>query len=263
MNRKILTSGGLILAGAVLALGITIPLLNITGKRGQPVSIEVTRSVPQTVVVTQVVERVITATPEPTLAIPTSTPLPSPTATPDTLGLVDNGFTAWCIPYDIFYSADALTQTGQMPEGARPGSRKDDGTMALDIQVQSCTLMFTFNREVPAGTRLQVQDLNPQPFIDVEMTHVTEHSNMVFTTVNHPYIVDPPFWSITYEIRVVDPSGAALWSEPVAFKRSWVAGYCYHGEMPDPVTFQCIGYGEAHPWDPWFGMEYPLQNTTP
>ena len=48
-----------------------------------PQPLEVTRIVPQTVIVTQIVERVITATPEPATPTPTLTPTPEVTPTPD------------------------------------------------------------------------------------------------------------------------------------------------------------------------------------
>ncbi|MCJ7626193.1 MAG: hypothetical protein MUO76_22100, partial [Anaerolineaceae bacterium] len=143
--------------------------------------IDVTRIVPQTVVVTQVVERVITTTREPVTQTsqPTATEEITVTPTASVLAALSDSFTAWCVPKGIEYSPGIIAQTGEMPAGAYEGELVA-GFTEVRTQVQDCTFMITFNRPVPPGTRIQIKDMNPVPFIDKELTAVIDNPNKGF-----------------------------------------------------------------------------------
>lgn len=257
IDRKTILIGLAVMALLVIIALVLPPILS-GGSTGSAASVaEVTRLVEQTVEVTRIVEIVVTATPLPPTPTPENTATPTASPTPDVLVVLPDGFTPWCMPNETTYSPEDLARTGEMPQNARAGEIGDSGLMELIIQVQSCTLMFNFNQPVPEGTVVKIYDLNPSPFLTIPMTVVSENPTKAFVTVVNPYIIDPPYWSIEYRIEVVDPTGQILWLQPVVFRRSGVIGYCWDGSLPDPVTYQCHNPGEAHPWDPWYGWEYP------
>jgi hypothetical protein len=208
--------------------------------------VDVTRIVPQTVVVTQVFERIITTTPEPV----TQTQISQPTATeaiPPTfthtpivseLAVLPNGFTAWCMPKEIEYPLGSIAQTGEMPNGALEGILVD-GFIELRAQVQDCTFMITFNRPVPLGTRIHIKDMNPIPFIDEELIPVIENPNKGFVTLDHSFIIDPPYWVVEYYISIISPDGEDQWLGSVKMTRGWESNLCPDGTLPDPITLQC------------------------
>jgi hypothetical protein len=208
------------------------------------VQVDITRIVPQTVVVTQVIERVITTTPEPV----TQTPQPTATEeipatltntpTASVLAALADSFTAWCVPTSIKYPPGSIAQTGEMPEGAYEG-KLVDGFTELRTQVQDCTFMITFNRPVPPETRIQIKDMNPIPFIDEELTAVIDNPNKGFVTLDHYFIVNPPFWQITYYVSIISPHGDDLWLGSVKLMRGWESNMCPDGSLPDPITLHC------------------------
>lgn len=214
--------------------------------------------------ITETATAIATATPIPPSPTPAASNTPLPTATPEKLATEDGGFSAWCMPKDIVYSKEDLAKTGTIPEGAKVGTYNSDGVMELLIQVESCTLEYTFNQDAPSDLTLNVYDLNPLPFITKPMVVTSDQPNVAFTTLTHDYIIDPPFWTITYRIEVVDGSGTVISSQNVIFKRSWFAGFCWRSEIPDPITFKCPEHGEGHPWDPWYGWDIPkeMQNSS-
>jgi hypothetical protein len=264
IDRKTIFLALAFLAVLVLVALILPPFLNGDVAIQAASSVEVTRVIPQTVEVTQIVQIVVTATPIPPTPTPEATATLAPTPTPDSLAVLPEGFNPWCLPFYTAFPAAEVALTGDMPQAGQPGVvNSETGQMEMVIQVSSCTLMFTFNRPVPQGTTLNMYDLNPSPFLSLPMTIVSEHPEKAFVNLVNPYIVDPPFWSIDYQVEIVDPNAQVVWQEPVTFKRSGILGYCWNGTIPDPVTFKCNIPGGAHPWDPWFGGDYPTGYTPP
>lgn len=221
-----------------------------------PQTIEVTRVVQQTVLVTQVVEveKIITATPAPTEPAPTAMPAVTETApatTPLASAEGDQSFTAWCMPIGKA-NPDSVAQTGEMPADARP-LVFNNGKPELTIQVQSCTFVYTFDQPVAPGSVLVIHDSQDQPFIKVELTPTAGDPKKAFAVITHPSIIDPQAWTIDFRVEAADPQGATLRSDVIAFKRGWTPSLCFGGVFPNAATGRCPELGEAHPWDPWYG----------
>ncbi|MCJ7621943.1 MAG: hypothetical protein MUO76_00450, partial [Anaerolineaceae bacterium] len=60
-----------------------------------------------------------------------------------------------------------------------------------------------------------------------------------FITLDHYFIVDPPYWEIPYYISIISPDGDDLWQGSVKMVRGWDPHRCADGSLPDPVTLQC------------------------
>ena len=232
----------LLAAAVVLAAGIVLVderLDNLQPARQAEIR-EVTRVVQQTVLVTTVVERLITPVAE---DLPASNPAPlfpeepTATSTPVSLAVLPGGVAVWCLPRDSVETG-VIPVTGQPPQDAVL-SESLNGSLTVFTQVKSCTFLVAFNQAVPAGVRFKVQDLNPQPFIDEELQPVEGDANTAFVNLDHIFIVDPPYWEVSYRVAVVAADGSSLWENPVLFKRSWFPQPCADGSNPDPVSMEC------------------------
>lgn len=242
----------LVAVAVVLAAVIVLVSERIENSRPSEVSAqrEVTRLVERTVLVTQIVERLITPTAGLVLATPTAIqPLPTAAATetPAPLalepGVSPQGVNAWCQPRpgdpdSIVIPITGSTGAVKPPENALHAAWVED-VLTVTTQVQSCTFSVAFSPAFPAGARLQVQDMSPVPFVDVELAPLEGDPLTGSVTLDHPYVVDPPYWQVIYTVSVLGPDGALLWQQPVNFKRAWQPQPCPDGGYPDPQTMSC------------------------
>jgi hypothetical protein len=266
MTGKFSTKPLRILGGAALLVTLTACSLAGPAETATPQIVEVTRIVEQTTVVTQIVEieTVITATAQPEALPASASQTGQPGVTPalaanDNLA-GNNGFAGWCTPKNMPASQEGLPQAGAMPEGANP-VQTVDGKKEVVIEVQNCSFVYTLDRPILPGTQFKMYDNSGSPFLTVELTPTTQFPNKGFVTVTHPYVINPPFWTIPYRLDLVSPDGKVLQSDEVNFKRGWTPRVCYDGSWPNPVTLKCKFMGEAHPWDPWHGKENPYEPT--
>jgi hypothetical protein len=234
-----------LLAGAmVLAAAIILLTERIENSRPSEISakVEVTRLVERTVVITQIVERVITSIPavsrEPEATHTATIPVqPSSTSTPETLAVLPQGVAAWCVPHSTS-PENTIPVTGSAPENA-VSAEWVDGMLTVITQVESCTFTVAFNKPFPDGIHLQVQDLGPKPFVDVVLTPMQGDPTQGYVELEHPFLVDPPFWQVTYMLSIAEGDSTVLWTQPVLFRRSSLPLPCPEGGYPDPVTMQC------------------------
>lgn len=179
-----------------------------------------------------------TPSPEPTSTPqPTATPVP-PTATATAtaippLAVIDHSFNAWCAP---------LEYAGTKPLSYEPPTYARTMTYAEELPVASipgvyCVISFQFNQPVPAGVELHVMD-SASTFIRTPLAAADGHPDVGWAVVNHPYVVNPPLWQITYQLAVVGPDGQELWSNPVEFAKP-LPETCLFGGLPNPVTMYC------------------------
>ncbi len=194
----------------------------------------------------------VTFTPEPTTE-PTATPEPTSTAAPlptPTLGVVETGFTAWCVPNNLY-----VTDPGySIPEGAQV-SRLVNGITELDGIVQSCTFVYTFNQPMPDGMQVALYDTRAEPWFIYPLTRAADNPAVGYFYTDHEYVVRLPYWEVDYRFELQDAAGAVIRSDEVHILRPQNVGYCFGGYLPDPVTLKCEFLGEAHPWDPWYGWD--------
>lgn len=242
-------------------------------------SVEKTVLVPQTVVVretvavTQVQEKVITATPFP----PTSTQ-PPPTqaeSMPATLQSSENpstasgeitatpeplpqGFDAWCAKID----SEPAAQAWIAPQKAYHAVMVD-GKPQLIFPNLSCTFVFTLEQPLAEGTQLWIYDRNPSPWLKKSLTAMPENPNQGYIVLKHSYITNPPFWMFDYRFEVRLPDGSVAWQHDVSFKNSkqptWrcSTNNLGLGVFPNADTGKCPGEIELHPWDEGFGTPGP------
>ncbi len=218
--------------------------------------VEVTRIVQETVVVTEIVEVIVTATPEP------APPEPTPTATPDKLSLAADGFNAWCLPRNTSSLIERINADGSMPDAAT-AYQIVDNIPEITTQVSSCTFAFTFNTPVNEDVEVQFLDANGHAFRTSPLTVLEDVPTMAYSVETHQFIINPPFWQISYDVQVVNAGGEVLWTSPVSFRRGWTPIKCYYGEWPNPADCSCPPLPESHPTDAWWGWFPPYPDGCP
>lgn len=185
---------------------------------------------------------------------PTATPAAA-SPTPAAPELVDaNGMKAWCLPKGSVITKAQL-ETDIPPANAKTMRLEKDVPTLITVN-DACTFLYTSSKPIPEGTQLQVADGASAAWLKADLVPGTQ-PNSGYAAVQHGYIVDPPFWSVTYTVKVVTKDGAELWSSPMVFRRGYEPGKCYDGSWPDPVTWYCYYPPDAHPWDSWYKFENP------
>lgn len=209
-----------------------------------------------------------TAAPLPThTALPSQTPTQPPTATlepsatnPPTetpvppLGLAEDGFKAWCFPLE--YAGYVPTA----PEGGADASPlvNKDGILSIKIPASICTLAFKFNQPMPAGAVLTFFDGN-NAFQRLPLQAVEGRGDEGWTSVSHTYVVNPPYWEVSFRLSLSGPDGAELWTNQVTFAKV-KPDECPFGGLPDPITLYCT---HTDPWEvePWPDVTRPYDPT--
>jgi len=226
----------------------------------EPKIVEATVLVPQTVVVTEIVEKIVTATPAPATITPLVTPASTPStsasepgaATPSAYvsqntadqgadGKMQNGLSGWCMPLGSAGPGDTDYGRYGMPATGRPG-RVEDGVNVMHIPGEYCTLVFEFSSPIGSGGKVEVkQTYNNQTFYEVDLTPSAASPNVGYAHLYHNYVVNPPLWSVSYLIGALDGNGSSRWSGEVLFQKT-DPGLCWDGSTPDPVTMWCPKY---------------------
>jgi hypothetical protein len=244
MNKRIFRSMYCILLGAILILAAcTTPT---------PQMVEVTRVVPQTVVVTQINQVVITSTPEPV----TPTALP-PTALPATATVTaestevtavqtPTGLNMWCMPEGFNPAAQQDAPTTK-PAAAKT-SAIVNGIPEFQVPFSYCTFVYSMDKTLPEGTELQVLDSHKAAWLKANLIPVADQANVYYAVLTHSYIINPPLWRVTYTFVVHTPDGNDLRSDQITF-RKWIPKLCWNGGLPNVNTLTCVKQQDIHPWD--------------
>ncbi|MHC1781546.1 MAG: hypothetical protein AB9891_02070 [Anaerolineaceae bacterium] len=175
---------------------------------------------------------------------PTDTPVPTATITPTitpipALALVPEGMDPWCLPLEFGVHSDGPDGPDSMPKGARPGAfDKGTGIFNLHIPAITCSIVYTFNQPMPAGTMLSIYDYNKVPFLELPLTAAGSNPNRGYVTLSHPYIINPPFWWLDYTFVVTSPEGKEIHRMPVHVFKT-LPDKCWDGSWPNPVTLFC------------------------
>lgn len=226
----------------------------------EPKVVEATVLVPQTVVVTEIVEKIVTATPAPATITPLvtvistqSTSLSEPgAATPSAYvnqastdstsdGKMLNGLSGWCMPLGSTGPGDIDYGRYGMPVTGRPG-RVEDGMNVMHIPGEYCTLIFEFSSPVGSGGKVEVKQIhNNQTFYEVDLTPSAANPNISYAHLYHNYVITPPLWGVSYLIEAVDGNGSTRWSGEILFQKT-DPGLCWDGSTPDPVSMWCPKY---------------------
>ncbi len=218
---------------------------------------EVTVLVPETVVVTQVVEVIITATTQPPTATPIPTETPAPQVTADAVVAVPapasqvntEGLSAWCFPEGVLYPEKYIDANGTKHEAGEQYGFVSGALEITNIPKTSCTFIYKFDQPVAAGTGLNVHDAGQaKTFLTSALTPAAADPSMAFVTLTHAYIVNPPGWDFAFDFVVNGPDGSQIRTDRVNIHR-WDPGVCWDGVKPYWPSLLCREQQDSHPWD--------------
>jgi len=170
-----------------------------------------------------------TDTPEPTATVtevPTSTPMPEKLA----------GFSL-PIPF-AGYTVSAKDITAA-PFGSITAN-DTNGILSFQIPAFSCVLIFTFGQPASDGyvVRFYQNPGDQTAWLETSLHLLPDNPHMAFVVLTQEYIINPPYWEVTYPFKVFAADGSQKWSGKLRFFRSF-PGLCWEGSVPDPITLAC------------------------
>lgn len=239
----------------IIAFILLIALLSACTPAPVVENIEVTRLVPQTVVVTQIMEIILTATSLP----PTETPLPTSSPTPETVtnttqtiepGQVNPvGLSAWCFPEGILFPEKYIDANATMHEAGEPYGFINSALEITNIPKTSCTFIYQFDQPLAAGTSLNIHDIGQKKaWLTSPLTPSANDPSKAFATLTHAYIVNPPGWDYYFDFVVNGADGSLIRTDRVNIHR-WDPGVCWDGVKPYWPSLRCREQQDSHPWD--------------
>lgn len=170
----------------------------------------------------------------------TASPAPTATATPTaipTLGILTDGFSAWCLPQNQALSTEKESGSYKKLEKAREGEFKE-GVLNILAPNAYCTYVYTFNQPMPKNTKLVLYGDAPAPFYTIELSRGEDNPNIGFATPKHSLAYNPDFWEITVRFVVQDANGNELRADKVRIYKI-LPPRCWDGSLPNPVTLEC------------------------
>ncbi len=187
-----------------------------------------------------------TLAPAATLEPPTATlpPQPTDTALPPTetaapaLGLAPNGISGYCLPSGYSIPIATAPQVMVAPADAHTGTM-ENAMLNLSIPATSCTLLFTFNQPIPAGSSVHLYDGNgANPWLEAPLAPVQDHPETAAVVISNSAIVAAPYWEAIFQYGLQAADGSVVATGSVRTFRPF-PGLCWEGSMPDPVTLSC------------------------
>ncbi len=181
------------------------------------------------------------ATSEPPTAtlppLPTDTAIPTETLVP-ALALNPDGFSGYCLPNGYALPIATSPQVLTAPVDAHLGTL-ENGMLNLSIPATSCSLVFTFNQPIPAGTTVHLYDAEGKTaWYEGPLTAIQDHPESAAVVIANSSIVAAPYWETVFQVGLQSPNGTLVSAEAVRVFRPF-PGLCWEGSMPDPVTLSC------------------------
>ena len=175
-------------------------------------------------------------TPEPPTATPTAEPptaTPEPTATP-----VPEKVEAWCLPLEFAGVSLDSAKTAVMPSGARPATL-ENGQLNLMVPAVACTFVYTSSQPLPAGTQLLFFDPGQsKPWLTTTLESPADAPNVGLSVINHTFVLNPPYWEISYVAEIRGADGTQKWASPLRVYKG-KPPLCWNFQLPDPITLAC------------------------
>ncbi len=158
---------------------------------------------------------------------------------------------AWCMP--AAYGMPPVVESAAMPENARAFTQDGD-QIKLIYPDSVCVFSFTFNQIAPEGLNLEWYDAgkSTSPWNVIPLHSDPADGNTAFGTTNHTFVIEPPFWFISYSIALLANDGTKLWDSSIYLERDWQPELCWNGVLPNPVTLACTKQQDLHPVDPGY-----------
>ena len=178
-----------------------------------------------------------TATNEPTLE-PTTEPTFTPT--PE-LSLMEEGLQMWSIPQgNVYFTSSTKYSQDFFPDASLGYIEKEK--MNVRVPASMVVVEVAFNQEVPEDLVFKVFYLNTdKEWLSAAINRSTENPNKGYFLLNHNFILDPPFWEITYLAKLVGSGDKVFWEKDLRLFKP-LPNSCWDGSLPDPVTFYCLNY---------------------
>jgi hypothetical protein len=172
-----------------------------------------------------------TATEEPT-PVPSSTPLPA-------VELIDEGIEVWAIPQGAAVVTSISDLNREAYRKVAEGYMKND-VMNLKVPSSNIVVEAHFNQAIPSDAQLKVYSfsLPSGPWYTAPITPAKADETTGVFVINHNAMNNPPFWEITYHLKLEGSEGKVYWEKDIRLFKA-LPDTCWDGSLPDPVTLYC------------------------
>ncbi|PKO16845.1 MAG: hypothetical protein CVU39_06410 [Chloroflexi bacterium HGW-Chloroflexi-10] len=172
-----------------------------------------------------------TATPEPT-AVPSNTPVPA-------VELIDEGIEVWAIPQGAAVVTSISDLTPDSYRKVAEGYVKND-VMNLKVPSSSIVVEAHFNQAIPNDAQLKVYSfsLPSGAWYTAPITPAKADDTTGVFVINHNAMNNPPFWEITYHLKLEGAEGKVYWEQDLRLFKA-LPDTCWDGSLPHPVTLYC------------------------
>jgi hypothetical protein len=150
--------------------------------------------------------------------------------------LVEGGFQIACLPfgYELPITSAVFASTELLIQKFIPGQNG----IVVNIPARACGVFLTTNRPLEGEVFLELfEGSNPTAWYSRRMESVEGRSNTYYAVLDHDYIVNHPYWSQVYPLKI-HGGGQVFWEGNLELSRTYF-GLCWEGSVPDPVTLRC------------------------
>jgi hypothetical protein len=167
----------------------------------------------------------------------TPTNLPPTATTVPPLAIVDQGLQIRCLALDSSFPTDSVASFSDTLFAVRESDPTADG-FQVTIPVRACGVFVTFNRPLDGAAQVEIfQSKDTQSWYSRDLLQDETRENSYYAVLDHQYIIDPPYWNLTYRMTISDGT-QTYWDGGLLVSRIF-SGLCWEGSVPDPVTLKC------------------------
>lgn len=180
-----------------------------------------------------------TLEPSPTETIePTFTPMP--TSTPQ-LALLDDNLSIWSIPKDFLLLTSGTGFSKENYSTTYDGYIENE-RMNIRIPASGVIVEVEFNQPINDDLVFNIYYLDSESaWYTSEIIPNQEDPTKGYFLLNHNFVLDPPFWEITYLGKLENLSRKVFWEKSLRLFKP-LPNTCWDGSLPDPVTMYCPNY---------------------
>lgn len=242
-SQKILFIIGAVIIVALLVIIVVLSSTSSNQKQAYQATLSSITAIAEQALAEQETQVVAaTATPTVTMPAPTDEPTAMPTATsiPTETAAVSatkTGLKILCLStdYDLpINSSSAFTDaTTYVRE-----STVTEASAEVTIPVRACAVYLTTDHPLDDSAVVALYEAkSPTPWLSKPLQKVDGQDNTYYAILDHQYVIDPPYWGLTYTMKISD-ANQVYWNGDLVLNRTF-NGLCWEGSMPDPVTLQC------------------------
>jgi hypothetical protein len=118
----------------------------------------------------------------------------------------------------------------------------ENDVMNIRIPASAIIVETEFNQPITEEIVFNIYDLgSDKSWYTSELIPDPETPTKGYYLLKHNFLLDPPYWEITYTGKLENLDGKVFWEQNLRVYKE-LPNNCWDGSIPDPVTFYCLNY---------------------